>query len=289
MIDDLPDAPDPAVDTPKVFSTKAAAMVLALKNMIVQIRAVIAAIGLIAGGSANKIMYRVDLGTTMADPTAGWLRLNNASQNAATAMVIDVISSDNVDYTPLISTFDDSTSPVLGQIRLEKLADASKFLVFNLTAMTLPAGYRQLTLVCVGYSSASPFAQGDMVALSFTRTGDKGQTGAGGVMSGYVQTADQTITSGGALTIAHGLASAPKMVQGFVKCLTAEQGYAVGDVTPALFDYTNARGGAITFDATNLYVRYGANGNPLPLLHKTSGSAATTTPANWAFFIRAFT
>jgi hypothetical protein len=57
------------------------------------------------------------------------------------------------------------------------MGDASKFLVFNLTAMSTPTGYRQFTLACTGYSTASPFAQGDPVVLSFTRTGDKGDIG----------------------------------------------------------------------------------------------------------------
>jgi hypothetical protein len=180
MIDDLPDVPDPAIDPPKAFSSKAAALVLALKTMVVQIRAAIASIGIIAGGSANKIPYRIDLNTTMADPVTGWMRLNSATQNAATAMAIDIVGNDSVDYTSLISTFTGPTSAVLGQIRIEKQADASKFLVFALTAMTTPAGYRQLTVACIGYSSANPFAQGDPVVFSYSRTGDKGDPGATG-------------------------------------------------------------------------------------------------------------
>jgi hypothetical protein len=142
-----------------------------------QLNALEASIGIIAGGSANKIPYRVDLNTTMADPVTGWMRLNSATQNAATAIAIDVVGGDSVDYTSLIGTFTGSTSAVLGQIRIEKQADASKFLVFALTAMTTPTGYRQLTVVCIGYSSASPFAQGDPVVFSYSRTGDKGDTG----------------------------------------------------------------------------------------------------------------
>jgi hypothetical protein len=177
-LDDLPDAPDPAVDPPSTFSIKAAAMVLALKNMIVQLRAFLAAVGILVSGSANKIPYRVDLGTAMTDPTAGWLRLNNATQNAATAMVLDVIGSDNIDYTSLLGTFAASTNPVLGTLRIEKQGDATKFLVFALTAVTTPAGYRQLTATCVQSSAANPFVQGDMVTLSFSRSGDKGVAGS---------------------------------------------------------------------------------------------------------------
>jgi hypothetical protein len=153
------------------------AFVVWLINLVGELNAFVASLGIFASGGANKIPYKVDLGTAMADPTAGWLRLNSAAQNAATAMVVDVIGADTIDYTTLLSTFGASTSAVLGTIRIERIGDASKFLVFNLTAVTTPAGYRQFTIVCVGYSSANPFVQGDQVVLSFDRTGDKGLKG----------------------------------------------------------------------------------------------------------------
>jgi hypothetical protein len=178
MIDDLPAAPDPAGDSPSVFSTKAAAMVVALKNMVVQLRAAIASFNIALAGSANKIPYTIDLGTTMADPGAGFLRLNAATQNAATAIALDVIGGDAIDYTGLLASFALAANPVLGTLRIEKQGDASKFLVFSLTAMTTPTGYRQLTVACIGYSSASPFAQGDPVVLSFSRAGNQGAAGS---------------------------------------------------------------------------------------------------------------
>jgi hypothetical protein len=163
----------------QTFDNAMAALMQNLPVLASQINATEASMGIAAAGGANKIAYKVDLGTTMADPTAGWLRLNNTTQNLATAIVVDVISSDNGGYTELLNTFDDSTSSVLGQIRIEKMGDATKFLVFNLTAMTTPSGYRQFTVACVGFSAASPFIQGDQVALSFQRNGDKGDQASG--------------------------------------------------------------------------------------------------------------
>ena len=160
--------------------------------------------GTISSGNACKIPYKMDLGTTMADPTAGWLRLNSATQNAATALVVDTIGSDAIDYTSMLYTFDDSTSAVLGFIRLEKQGDSSKFLIFSVTAMTTPAGYRQFTVSCVGYSSANPFAQGDVLVMSFTRTGDKGDTGDPGAaytpQSAKFSDRKATSTAGGTST-----------------------------------------------------------------------------------------
>lgn len=160
------------------FNAAMAYLMTNLPTWGAQANATAASMNTAASGNANKIPYKIDLGTTMADPTAGWLRFNSATQNAATSMVVDVIGSDNIDYTSLLYTFDDSTSLVLGEIRVEKQGDASKFLVFNLTAMSTPSGYRQFTVSCVGYSTASPFAQADPIVLSFTRSGDKGDMGS---------------------------------------------------------------------------------------------------------------
>lgn len=110
--------------------------------------------------------------------------------------------------------------------------------------------------------------------------------------SAYMQTADQVITSGGALTIAHGLARAPIAVFAFLKNITAEFGYVAGDITPTLISGgiatssgNGAPGVAITFDATNIYVRYGA-AYVFPISNKTTGVGTVITAANWSFFIR---
>lgn len=131
-----------------------------------------------SSSSANRVPFQFSTSTAIADPGAGFLRLNSAAQNAATALALDVIGSDAVDYTALLNTFSASTSASIGQMRLEKSGDASKFLVFNVTAMTSPSGYRQFTAACIGYSSANPFANGDVLLMSYTRTGDKGDVGS---------------------------------------------------------------------------------------------------------------
>lgn len=180
MVDELPEAPDPATDTPQVFSQKAAAMVLAQRALPGQINATVAeiagmigGIGAIAAGGAYAIPYIFDSTTTDADPGAGKLRLSSATQNAATVMRLDLTPAGQ-DYTGLIDTFDDSTSPVKGAIRLVKQGDITKWMTFNLTGMATPTGYRNLSVVCTDSSAASPFANGDALMLSFQRTGDKG-------------------------------------------------------------------------------------------------------------------
>lgn len=140
-----------------------------------------------AAASANGVLaitYTFDTTTTDADPAAGKLRLGNATQNAATVIRTDLLDSLGVDWTAVLDTFDASTNAVKGQVRLSKVADGSKWLTFNLTARAAPAGYRNLTVTNTGSSAASPFANGDSILLSFTRTGDLGATGAAGTLSG---------------------------------------------------------------------------------------------------------
>lgn len=106
--------------------------------------------------------------------------------------------------------------------------------------------------------------------------------------SGYFQSTDQTITSAGALTIAHGLGRAPIMIQAFIKNTTAEQGYSIGDITPAKAgDVTINNGYALTWDATNIFVRFGSFAtSTMTVTHKTSGVEVQATNTNWSFFVR---
>src|SRR5262249_9724142 len=87
--------------------------------------------------------------------------------------------------------------------------------------------------------------------------------------------AGQTITSGGALTIAHGLGGVPKSITATLICTTADQGYSVGDNLAYALGLVTAggfnQGVAVVGDATNLVCRFGNNSNSIASLHKTTG------------------
>jgi hypothetical protein len=129
-------------------------------------------------GGAYSLPYIFDTTTTDADPGVGRLRLSNSSQNVSTAMRLDIMTTGGVDVSAILDSFDASTSQTKGSIRLTKAADLSKFLLFNVTARTAPSGYRNLSVVCVGGSSANPFASGDALLLHFQRSGDQGASGS---------------------------------------------------------------------------------------------------------------
>lgn len=104
------------------------------------------------------------------------------------------------------------------------------------------------------------------------------------------ESTQQAITSAGALTLAHGLSAAPKLVQAELVCVTGELNWVAGDrlvIACGAYDSASNRGIAVYHDATNVYVRYGSAVSPLVVNNKTSGATAAITPANWRLIIRA--
>jgi len=122
-------------------------------------------------GGAMSIPYVFSTTTTDTDPGATFIRLGNATQNLSTVMRADLLDANNVDVTALLATFDDSAAGVKGIARLVHRDDDSKHLLFYVTALSSPAGYRNITIVPIGSSSASPFVNGDPVVLCFDPMG----------------------------------------------------------------------------------------------------------------------
>jgi hypothetical protein len=162
-------------------------------NLTVELPSFLSALTVLAGGGGFSVPYKFSTTTTAGDPGGGFLRLNTASAATTTTMYLDVLGSDTKDYTTLLDAMDDSTSAVLGQIRLIRVTDPTKFMCFNLTVLTTASGYRQLTVVSTGYSDTAPFVNNDVVLLHFTRTGDRGSVGpAGSIVRRTTSTASNT-------------------------------------------------------------------------------------------------
>ncbi|MGZ9027385.1 MAG: hypothetical protein ACXW2U_08945 [Telluria sp.] len=132
-----------------------------------------AALTAMAAGGGFSMGYTFSTTTTDGDPTPGFLRLSSATQNLATVIRIDTTSG-GADVTAVLDDMDSSSSLVKGQICLIKLGDVTKWLRFNLMSIASPPGYRNFTVVPVGGSAASPFANNDPIVLTFSRSGDIG-------------------------------------------------------------------------------------------------------------------
>ena len=106
------------------------------------------------------------------------------------------------------------------------------------------------------------------------------------------ESAQQTITAAGSLTLAHSLGTTPKLFQAFLQNTTGELGYSIGDEV-AINPATNAASGTNTGtslvpDATNINVRFGSGGAVFVIINKTTGASANITPASWALVVRAW-
>ena len=102
--------------------------------------------------------------------------------------------------------------------------------------------------------------------------------------------APQSIALNGLSTIAHGLGIQPKMVTLEYVCVTAEQGYSIGDeVYNVVYGFASVAGSYNAFcspDATNLLVRIGTLG--ISWANKTTGAVAAMTPLKWNVIARAY-
>lgn len=107
------------------------------------------------------------------------------------------------------------------------------------------------------------------------------------------ESAQQTITGGGLLTLAHGLGVQPKLYQAFLVCVTAELGFSVGQefaINPEL----SASGGSfgrglnMTPDSTNIVVQIGSDGIFNIVAKSSGGTFAATTAGRWGLIVRAW-
>lgn len=111
--------------------------------------------------------------------------------------------------------------------------------------------------------------------------------------SGYFESAPQTITAGGALTLAHGMSVTPRLVQCFLQNVNAELGFTTGQQYFLPTGVQNSAGTpnsgvSVIPDATNLNIRFGADAQVFAVIRADTGQIAAITAANWKFGIRAW-
>lgn len=108
----------------------------------------------------------------------------------------------------------------------------------------------------------------------------------------------QTITSGGEITLVHGLVDRdgnpvkPFHVSGYLKCLVAEHGRSVGDEIEANLG-DNSTGSTSIFnqvesDSTSITIKLSNFSSPFLSNNKVTGAQVALTNANWELYIRAW-
>lgn len=129
---------------------------------------------------------------------------------------------------------------------------------------------------------------GTDTARAVTPANIKNQLG----FSAYFESAGQTITSSGTLTIAHGLGRKPIFVVSLIKCTSAEHNYSVGQelFVPWSLDGADVNGcnSNCVPDATNLNIIFGSASYTFSGLNRTTGAQVSFTNANWSYIVRAW-
>jgi hypothetical protein len=127
----------------------------------------------------TSLQYTFSTTTTDSDPGSGNVRLNNATQNAATEIYIDDEDSDGTNVSGVIALLAGGNNPssVLGYVTIRKEFAPENFITMKITTLTSASGYTKLVGTVEASSGATPFSDTDNLYFSIDVSGDKGDPG----------------------------------------------------------------------------------------------------------------
>jgi len=134
-----------------------------------------------AATGASAFKFTFDNSTTMADPGTGEIRFNHGTVGSVSALAIDATSADtgNPDVSDFIASWDDgNNSTHEGYITFRKSGTPGTYAVFSLGTVTDNTGWLQAAVTHV--DSNGTWSNADTMYISFTRSGQKGDTGSTG-------------------------------------------------------------------------------------------------------------
>ena len=127
------------------------------------------------GGATFEYQFNT---ATSGDPTSGKIGFENANLSTATELRIDDEDVNGSNIEAFLRTIDDSTSSIKGHIRICNKTDASDFSVFSIGGANVEeTGYHTVTVAYV--AGATSFSNDETIIITFTRSGNKGDTGQG--------------------------------------------------------------------------------------------------------------
>lgn len=130
-------------------------------------------IGASGGGGGMGFRFTYSATTTDADPGAGTFRGNNATLSSVTTLYVDLAEYGGTDITAWLDSFDDTNGGVKGVLRMQSLADPTKWIEYVVTAWTTASGYRKLTVAFLAGPGGLSTTAGDTF-LSFDALGYTG-------------------------------------------------------------------------------------------------------------------
>lgn len=168
----------PSTSDPTNFNTRADALMGALPAFVTEANAYAAYLAAAAQPAAAYIAL-VWVSGTSGDPGNGGVGGNNATQNASTSLRIDNLDALGNTVSAITDTFSASTSLYKGFLRVQKVGDPNKWLLFRVNgAVVNSTGYRTVPAEILAGTSSSPFTSADAVVITFSPTGDKGDPGS---------------------------------------------------------------------------------------------------------------
>lgn len=133
----------------------------------------------------------------------------------------------------------------------------------------------------------------DQINISLNRVVANSQVSQFPPFSRFYESDEQIITSADLLTLPHSLSAEPELVQIWLVCKVAENGWLVGDKV-LIHDHSSTSaadnyGLSLWMDETNIYIRYGAAATTTLLgHHKTAGTGLALTNTNWKIIVKAW-
>ena len=102
---------------------------------------------------------------------------------------------------------------------------------------------------------------------------------------------EQVISANGTLTLPNGLWQSPDMIMIYVRCKVAEYGWSVWDEVLYSEKHstsgTDSRWFSLSFDSTNIRIKFANYSNVLPLVHKTGSNGVDINNNNWRIIVKA--
>lgn len=257
----------------------------------------------LAGGTSlsfvtpNMTSPAITGATTMTDTGTTLLTVTSTDAGAGAGPIINLIrDSASPAVNDFIGTFTFLGRDSGGASQSYAQIDAQ---ILDPTAASEDGRLRFVTTVA-GAPASRVYIGAGLYTASATG-GDKGadtinaaeiyKNGARLLLQQSFESTQQTITTAGSLTLAHGLGVSPKLIQIVAICTTADRNYSVNDelvTNPSVTDSgSSGHGVALTVDATNLNVRFSAGG-PLTGFDKTTGVWGNMTQTSWKMVFRAW-
>jgi hypothetical protein len=156
-----------------------------------------------------------------------------------------------------------------------------------------------LTIARTGSDTEASGGSTTLTSLALSQ-GDAGTITGDGVTNGiwwwvgsrHYDSGQQSITSGGSVSLAHGLGVQPSIVNYFFHCTISQGSYSIGDEiqTSAKTHSGGATGQGfdVLLTGSNINIYYG-NGSPVfNLITKGGGAEFNMTLADWALVVRAY-